>query len=112
MNYETLQNLLTLATEALVIGGFGGIILHAVYTSHTSWMATYCPPVKPYQPEAQEEAIAPNPEQLYCPINPDDYWASATPDGSSWEIATPLTCEWVAPAPPKRRRGKPRKQAA
>jgi hypothetical protein len=52
---ETLQNLLTIAAEATVIVGLAGIFAHALYTQHQSFMATYCPAVKLYQPEVQAQ---------------------------------------------------------
>ena len=44
---ETLQNLLTIAIEATAIIGFGGIALHAFWSSHCKWMAEYCPTIEP-----------------------------------------------------------------
>ena len=52
---ETLQNLLTIAAEGTVIVGIAGIFAHALYTQHQSFMATYCPAVKLYQPEVQAQ---------------------------------------------------------
>ena len=54
-----------------------------------------------------EEAIASEPEVLPCSINPDTHWDTASPDGGAWEITSPLTCVWVAPAQPKRRPSRP-----
>lgn len=43
-------------------------------------------------------APQPNLNGQTCGIDPDAYWDSAAPDGSSWELATPLCCE-VSDAP-------------
>jgi hypothetical protein len=107
--YELIQATLTAAAEATVIIGITGIIAHALYTSHRNFMTEFCPPVTPYTPDTQEtEAIASEP--VSCPVDTDTHWESASPDGSSWEYASPLTCEWTAPAQPKRRLGRPQKQ--
>jgi hypothetical protein len=55
---ETLQNLLTIAIEVVAIAGFGGIVLHALYTSHCEWMKTYCPVIQPVAP-----VVEPTPEK-------------------------------------------------
>jgi hypothetical protein len=42
---EALQNLLTVAIEVVAIAGFGGITLHAIWSSHCNWMREYCPAI-------------------------------------------------------------------
>lgn len=54
---ETLQNLLTFAIEFIALTGFGGITLHAIWSSHCKWMNEYCPPVRPFEEPAVEEAV-------------------------------------------------------
>jgi hypothetical protein len=65
-----MQALLTSAIESIAIIGFSGIIAHAFYHSHITWMATYCPPVKPYTPEEKPKEIIkkPEPKQEIIPI--------------------------------------------
>lgn len=56
---EFAQAFLTAAIEVVAIAGFGGILLHALHSSHCKWLTTYCPPVKPYDPaeETMQEEI-------------------------------------------------------
>lgn len=51
--YDLIQSALTATIESVAIAGFGGIALHAFWTSHCNWMAKYCPPVAPPTPDAQ-----------------------------------------------------------
>lgn len=51
---EMIQSALTATIEIVAIAGFGGIALHAIYTSHKRFMAEFCPPVAPYTPETQK----------------------------------------------------------
>ncbi|MBD2033920.1 hypothetical protein H6F76_02480 [Leptolyngbya sp. FACHB-321] len=82
---ETLQTALTLLTEVVAIAGFGGIAVHAMWKQHTTWMATYCPPVGQPQPTVEPEAlpdeteeIVPTLEPMESPVvqpeTPDDLW--------------------------------------
>jgi hypothetical protein len=74
MMYELIQSALTATIQAIAIAGFGGCLAHAIWTSHTNWLATYCPPVAPYQePEPQPE---PQPQDLPEPED-EDIWEDA-----------------------------------
>lgn len=81
---EALQNLLTIAIETVAIAGFGGIALHAIWSSHCNWMNEYCPPVKPFEEPVIEDS-APTPEPI----------ADPTPAPTPEPIAEPTP---VAPA--------------
>lgn len=132
--YDFIQSALTSLIQVVAIAGFGGCLAHYLWTSHTNWMATYCPPVAPYSPELPHrteiivptlpplETSLPQPEQ---PQSQTCEWASPIaclledcPEsslmGQSYELTSPPTCEWSAPIPvaSKRRRGRPRKNAA
>jgi hypothetical protein len=63
---ETLQNLLTAAIEVVAIAGFGGIALHAIWSSHCKWMNEYCPAVEELavEPVIEEPAVEPAVEEL------------------------------------------------
>lgn len=53
MSYEFIQAALTNLITFTAIAGFTGIILHASWKQHTTWMTQYCPPVAPYTPDTQ-----------------------------------------------------------
>lgn len=54
---ETLQNLLAIAIEVVAVAGFGGIVLHAIWSSHCKWMKEYCPPVEFFEPAIAEPVV-------------------------------------------------------
>ncbi len=56
---QAIQAFLTIAIEVTAIVGFGGIALHAIWSRHRRWMATYCPPIAP-----QLELRKPQPESV------------------------------------------------
>jgi hypothetical protein len=56
-----MQDLLTLVFDVIAITGFGGIALHAFWSHHCQWMATYCPPLKPCEPQPESHS---EPQQL------------------------------------------------
>lgn len=62
---ELVQDLLTAATQIIALAGFGGIAVHAMWTQHKNWMATYCPPVTPFDPAEQVEV------ETLAPVEPD-----------------------------------------
>lgn len=88
MTYEFIQAALTNLISFTAIAGFGGIALHAIWTSHCNWMQTYCPPVAPYlalhDPELlpdETEIIVPTLPPLESP-NPQPQ-----PESDLWEGA-------------------------
>lgn len=56
--YDAIQSALTSLIQIIAIAGITGITAHAMWNHHQSWLATYCPPVKPFDPAEQVEAIA------------------------------------------------------
>lgn len=65
---QFIQDLLTAATQVIALAGFGGIILHAMWSHHVNWAATYMPPVAPFEPLGK-----PQPQDLPEPED-EDIW--------------------------------------
>jgi hypothetical protein len=122
MSYETIQTALTALINVTAIAGFGGIALHAFWTSHCNWMAEYCPPVAPPNQDAQTltenllieifqltgsgEAIAPEPEDIWSmPISTSSprYWVRSTPPQPPTLYLLPPAKEEVKPAKKSRK---------
>lgn len=96
-----MQDFLTLFIEVIAIAGFGGILLHALYTHHTRWMQEHCPPVEPYRDNA-------------CLLRPVCVLTCALPElPQETATATPeATLETaIAPAPKRTRTRKPKAEA-
>lgn len=72
--YDFIQSALTNLIQVIAIAGFGGCLAHYLWTSHTTWMATYCPPVVPYQ--ESEPLGKPQPQSQELP-EPEDVWEGA-----------------------------------
>jgi hypothetical protein len=66
---QAIQDLLTLAIEVTASAGFGGITLHAIWSHHCKWMATYCPPLGQPQ-QALTEAAAEDTLRVESVIEP------------------------------------------
>jgi hypothetical protein len=64
MTYEQIQCGLTVFTEIIAIAGTAGIIAHAFWKSHKSWMTEHCPPIAHTTPEpkVQEEIATESPQ--------------------------------------------------
>lgn len=94
---QAIQDVLTLAIEAIAVIGFGGIYLHHLYTQHTRWMQEHCPPVEPYNPDA---CLIRPACVLTCalPELPQET-ATATPEASPETAITPTgSASAIAPA--------------
>lgn len=59
-----MQAFLTSVIETIVIVGFSSIVAHAFYASTKKWSDTYCPPVKPYNPEEKIEKAVEKTEKV------------------------------------------------
>lgn len=85
MTYEFIQAALTNLISFTVIAGFGGCLAHYLWTSHTTWMATYCPPVAPYSPE-----LLPDETEIIVPtLLPLE---TSLPQLQICEWASPIAC--------------------
>lgn len=109
MIYELVQATLTQAFYFILYAGLTGIALHAIWSwneretaiyrevPHGTLNSTLITEVdtKVLPPLESSDICLPSPS---CPIDPDAHWDESEPDDSAWEYASPLTCEWIAPA--------------
>lgn len=104
MSYEFIQAALTNLITFTAIAGFGGIVAHAMWKQHQTWMQTYCPLVAPLESilpidnvnskskYLQVEIIAPiEPALNREPAEFEDIWETA--------IASSSPRYWVRPTP-------------
>ena len=85
MYYNAIQSALTSLIKIIAIAGFTGIAVHAMWTQHKNWMATYCPPVKPYTPDTQTEVEANATEPAPQPAEQPQQLEAAE---DAWELRT------------------------
>jgi hypothetical protein len=91
--YELIQSALTVATEVTAIAGLTGIMTHAAWKFHTTWLSAYCPSVAPCTPDTrvEKEVATPEPQS-----EPETEVAIADP----WEAPiTTSSRRWVSRQP-------------
>ncbi len=86
--YDLAQATLTNLIQVIAIAGFGGCILHYFWQQHTTWMATYCPPVTAYTPDTQVEQL-PDETEIIVPTLPplETSLPQPEPEEDVWEGA-------------------------
>jgi hypothetical protein len=88
---EFIQAALTAVIEIIAIAGFGGCVVHALYSSHKRWMEIYCPPVKPFEPAEEtmqkEIPVALTTEATEKPVIEESAEALQEPQGTDMQSA-------------------------
>jgi hypothetical protein len=65
---EFVQDLLTFSIQAIAFAGFAGIVLHAILSQHSHFMASYCPQVADYTPKSRAALTTHSRAHIPAPI--------------------------------------------